>query len=162
MFAIHSIIKGHFVLNFMKSDYKSDIKHVSAHPKRLRLRESVSPFLQNITNRRWLWAGLDLGSGRTSGPRQTVGDVELEQYTDMIERPGRRWCRYLPITNMRTRSCSALWWERGKGGVGLTRLTHRIVANWLRLPTIPYIRKNRTRKSSACRDLWNVLGLPIP
>ena len=44
--------EGHFVLNFMKDDYVFDTKHVHAYPKRLRLRKSVSPFSQNITNRR--------------------------------------------------------------------------------------------------------------
>ena len=52
--AVHSITKGHFVLIVMKNDSIFDTKHVHANPKRLRLCDSVSPFSQNITNRRWL------------------------------------------------------------------------------------------------------------
>ena len=44
VFAICSVIKGHFVLIYMKSDYISNIRSVHAYPKRLRLRWSVSPF----------------------------------------------------------------------------------------------------------------------
>ena len=44
VYTIHSITKGHFVLIVMKNDSVFHIKYVHARPKRLRLRESVSPF----------------------------------------------------------------------------------------------------------------------